>query len=155
MFSLRPFTPGRSAQMPRTIRSICDAGLRGRVERLDDAGLEQRIHLGDDVRGAAGGGVLGLAMDQADEAFGQGERRDQQRGVVVGFGVRGEVVEDSAHAGGDLRIGGQQAQVGVEARGDGVVVAGAEVAVAARRRRHRSRRTSRASLQCVLRPTMP
>ena len=33
-----------------------DAGLRGLIERLDDAGLEQRIHLGDDVRGAAGAG---------------------------------------------------------------------------------------------------
>ena len=35
-----------------------DAGLRGLVERFDDAGLEQRIHLGDDVRGAAGLGVF-------------------------------------------------------------------------------------------------
>ena len=45
--------------------------------------------------------------------------------------MSGEVVEDHVHALGDLRIAGEQAQVGVEARGDGVVVAGAEVAVAA------------------------
>ena len=35
-----------------------DAGLRGRIERLDDGWLEQRIHFGDDVRGAAGCGVF-------------------------------------------------------------------------------------------------
>ena len=36
------------------------------------------------------------------------------------------------HALGDLRIAGEQAEVGVEAGRDGVVIAGAEVAVAAR-----------------------
>ena len=72
-----------------------------------------------------------LAADEAEEAFGHGERRDEQRAVVVDLGVRGEVVEDHVHALGDLRIAGEQAQVGVEARGDGVVIAGAEVAVAA------------------------
>ena len=108
-----------------------DAGLRGLVERLDDAGLEQRIHLGDDVRGAAGAGVFRFAADEAEKAFGHGEWSDEERAVVVDLGVRGEVVEDHVHALGDLRIAGEQAQVGVEARGDGVVVAGAEVAVAA------------------------
>ncbi len=35
-----------------------DSRLRGLVERLDDRGLEQGVHLGDDVRGAAGLRVL-------------------------------------------------------------------------------------------------
>ena len=72
-----------------------------------------------------------LAADEAEKTFGHGERRDQQRAVVVDLGVGGEVVEDHVHALGDLRIAGEQAEVGVEARGDGVVVAGAEMAVAA------------------------
>ncbi len=72
-----------------------------------------------------------LAADEAEEAFGHGERGDQQRAVVVDLGVGGEVVEDHVHPLGDLRIAGEQAEVGVEAGGDGVVVAGAEVAVAA------------------------
>ncbi len=45
----------------------------------------------------------------------------------------GEVIEDAVHARGDLRIGGEQAEVGIEARRDGVVVAGAEVRVTADR----------------------
>ena len=63
-------------------------------------------------------GVLGFAADEAQKAFGHGERSDQQRAVVVDLGVRGEVVEDHVHALGDLRIAGEQAEVGVEARGD-------------------------------------
>ena len=114
------------------MRSISTPACEACVERLDHDGLEQRIHLGDDVRGAAGAGVFRLAADQAEEAFGHGERSDEQRAVVVDLGVRGEVVEDHVHALGDLRIAGEQAQVGVEARRDGVVVAGAEMAVAAR-----------------------
>ena len=108
-----------------------DAGIGGVVESFDDAGLEERIHLGDDVGGAAGAGVFGFAANEAEEAFGHGERSDEERAVVVDLGVGGEVVEDHVHALGDLRVAGEQAEVGVEARGDGVVVAGAEVAVAA------------------------
>ena len=76
-------------------------------------------------------GVFLLAADEAQKALGHGERGDEQRAVVVDLGVRGEVVEDDVRALGDLRVGGEQAEVGVEAGGDGVVVAGAEVAVAA------------------------
>ena len=40
-----------------------DTGLGGGVEGFDDARLEQRVHLGDDVGGATGFGVLGLAAN--------------------------------------------------------------------------------------------
>ncbi len=72
-----------------------------------------------------------FAVDQADEALGQGKRRDQQRAVVVGFGVGGEVVENAVHRCRDLRIGGQQAEIGVETRRIRVVVAGAQMRIAA------------------------
>ncbi len=108
-----------------------DAGLRCDVERVDDLVVEQRVHLGDDARGAAGAGVFSLAVDEGEEAVGEGERRDEQRAEVLRFGVGGEVVEDVVHGGGDGGVRGEQADVGVEARGDGVVVAGAEVGVAA------------------------
>ena len=47
--------------------------------------------------GRPASGVLRLAMDHADGALGQGERRDEQRSVIVRFRVRGEVVEDAVH----------------------------------------------------------
>ena len=43
---------------------IVHAGLRGRVERLDDVGVDQRVHLGDDPRRPPGPGVLRLALDE-------------------------------------------------------------------------------------------
>ena len=55
-------------------------------------------------------------------------------------------------------IGGEQAEVGVEARRARVVVAGAEVRVGTqphRAARIRSRRMRSASLACVFRPNTP
>ena len=63
-----------------------NAGLRGLVERLDHGGLEQGVHFGDDVGGAAGLGVFLLATDEAKEALGHGERGDEQGTVVVELG---------------------------------------------------------------------
>ena len=51
-----------------------DAGLRGLVESLDNGRLQQGVHLGDDVRGAAGLRVLLLAADEAQKALGHGQR---------------------------------------------------------------------------------
>ncbi len=79
-----------------------DSGLRGSVERFDDADLEQRVHFGDDVGGASGFGVFSFALDEADEAFGESQRGDEQGSVGARLGVRGEVVEDRLHAGGDF-----------------------------------------------------
>ncbi len=63
----------------------------------------------------------------------QGDGRDEQRtiGVGAGFPVGGEVAEDAEDGFGEFGARGEQADVGVEARGDRVVVAGAEMRVAA------------------------
>ena len=76
-------------------------------------------------------GMDGFAIDEADELIGHVKRGDQERLVALGFGVCGEVVEDRLDGLGQLRARGEQADVGVEAGGDRVVVAGAEVDIAA------------------------
>ncbi len=58
MLLRKPFDAGPQDGEAANDEVDLDAGLRCLVERLDHAGLEQRIHLGDDVRGAAGLGVL-------------------------------------------------------------------------------------------------
>ena len=63
--------------------------------------------------------------------LGQSERRDEQRAVIVGLRMGGEVIEDAVNGGGDFRIGGEQTEVSIETSGIGVVVAGAEVGIAA------------------------
>ena len=65
MFSETPGTPGRRQQMPRTQRSIVTPACGGAVERLDDAHVDQRVQLGEDVAPAARLGARGLLVDLA------------------------------------------------------------------------------------------
>ena len=57
--------------------------------------------------------------------------RDEQLAVRTLAAVAGEVVEELGEVGAELGVGGEQAEVLVEVRGHRVVVAGADVAVAA------------------------
>ena len=50
MFSERPSTPGRSAQVERAIDVDLRARLRGRVELVDDARVDEVVHLEPDAR---------------------------------------------------------------------------------------------------------
>ncbi len=130
MLSETPLTPGRSAQAPRTIRSIftpaCEAAYSALITRL----LEQRVHLGDDARRLAFPGVARLAPDRVEQLAVHRERRQPQALEPVCLGEAGDVQEHLVDVGAQLGVGGQQAEVGVQARGARVVVAGAEVRVA-------------------------
>ena len=105
--------------------------LRGAVERLDNALIEQAVHLGNDASGLALARMLGLAGNQVKRALGKIERRDQQRAVIRPLGIGGQKTKDPVHRGGDIFIGGEQAQIGVKPGGGGVVVARTQVSVAA------------------------
>ena len=56
MVSLRPGTPGRSEQMPRTTQVDRDAGLRRPVQGVDDGLVDDRVHLDPDPRRPARAG---------------------------------------------------------------------------------------------------
>ncbi len=107
------------------------ACLRGTVQGHDDVLVEQGVHLCDDVSWAAVTRVLSLTSDQPQTAFRQIERRDQKRFVLGMLGISRQEVEHVVHRGGNFRVGGEQAQVGVDARGTGVIVPGSEVGIAA------------------------
>ena len=105
MFSDSPGTPGRSAHTPRTIRSIFTPGLRGRVERRDDLGLEQRVHLGDDARRLARLGDAALrCWIAATTALVQRERRLPQVLQLARLAEAGELLEHLVHVGADLLV---------------------------------------------------
>ena len=107
------------------------ARVRGLVERSDHVRVDQAVHLGEDTRRPAGPGRGRLALDERHDASGQVERGDEQVAELRRREVPGQHVEEQPHVGGDLRVGGEQREVGVDARGLGVVVAGAQVGVAA------------------------
>jgi hypothetical protein len=110
-----------------------DSGCGGSVEGFDGAGVEQAVHLGDDAGGLAGAGVLGFAGDECEGVASEGKRGDEEGAVSVfrGLPAGGEVAEDAEDGFGDLGASGEEADVGVKAGGDGVIVPGAEMGVAA------------------------
>ena len=75
--------------------------------------------------------VLDLALDPVQQPGAERLRCDEQVLVVALAGEPGQVVEQVADVVGDAFVGGQQAEVLVHPRGLGVVVAGADVGVAA------------------------
>src|SRR5208337_5469054 len=106
-----------------------DAGDRGLVERFDDLGIDQRVHLGDDSCRAAGPGVLRLALDQRGQRAGQVHGGDDQLVHLASLRVAGQQVE---HGAGVLAVrgaAGEIGQIGVELPGGRIIVAGAEVNV--------------------------
>ncbi|MNM97035.1 hypothetical protein D3C81_1095310 [compost metagenome] len=107
------------------------AGARRLVEFVDDRRLQQRIHLGDDARPLARPRIARLRADMLHEVAVHRERRlpevvqpDRARGA-------GEQLEHVVHVFADLLVGGQQAEVRVQPGGARMVVAGAQVGVAA------------------------
>ena len=67
MRSLTPGDPGTQTADAAHDQVDLDAGLRCAIERVDHLGVDERVHLADDSRLAAGARVLGLARDQLDE----------------------------------------------------------------------------------------
>ena len=131
MFSETPGTPGRRQQIPRTLRSIAHPRLRGLVKRPDAGGIDQRVHLQRDPRLFAGFVRRDGRGDLLEDAVAHRRRRDQHLAVLGRAAVAGEEVEHLGDVGADPLVGGEEAEVGVEAGRLGVVVAGADMDVLA------------------------
>ena len=123
--------------MPRTTSSIETPALRCPIERVDDVGIDQRIHLHPDRGRPAGLGVRDLLVDVVEDALAQSERRDRHALEFGRLGIAGDVVEDARDVAGDHRIGGEERQVGVDARRHRMIVAGADVHIGGERARPR------------------
>ncbi|KAG1078711.1 hypothetical protein G6F40_016602 [Rhizopus arrhizus] len=70
------------------------------------------VHLGDDPRRTARGGDAGFALDAAEDAGVQGEGRLQQALELHLRRQAGQLLEQQVHIVADVRIGGDQADVG-------------------------------------------
>ena len=88
------------------------------------------VVLDDHARRPSGLGVLHLALDQRAEALAQSHRRDQQRVVGAAVRIAGQRIEHFGDVVEHRFVGGEQPEVGVDLRGDAVVVAGRDVRVA-------------------------
>ena len=125
MFSDSPGTPGRRQQMPRTISSMATPALRRFVERVDDVGIDQRVHLHPDRRRLAVLGMGDLAGDVRENPVAQRQRRHRHLLDVRRLGVAGDVIEHARDIAADDLVGREVGQVGIDARGHRMVIAGA------------------------------
>ena len=132
MFSDRPGTPGRRQQMPRTTRHHLHAGARRVVQQVDQRLVDQRVQLQPDAAPACRRARRrSRARISSEQHVPRGQRAEGERVHQFRPRVAGHVVEQPRRVARQVGIGGEERQVGVDARGDRVVVAGAEMRVGA------------------------
>ena len=107
------------------------AGLGGGVQVVDRRLVHELVHLRDNPRRLARGGVGGLVGDQVLDPDVQIERGDEQVLELGRAAEAGQGVEELGHLLGQVLAGGEETDVGVEPRSLRVVVAGPEMDVAA------------------------
>ena len=110
-----------------------DTCLAGRIERADAGRVHERVQLQDDVRRAAGPGVVRLALDHLQDPVAQVHRRHDEAPEIALARQACEHVEQVAHVRAKFRAAREKAEVRVQAGGAGVVVAGPDVDVAPQR----------------------
>ena len=107
------------------------AGLRGGVERFDEFLVHEGVHLGDDPRRFAGARGGGFVFDVGHHRLVCGEGCEDEFLRALKVADAGEEVEEIRGVLTEVGLRGEEGEVGVKAGGAGVVVAGAEVDVAA------------------------
>src|ERR1700730_7538329 len=118
------------AQGTETAHDQVDLGacLGCRVERLDDFGVDEAVDLEDDAATARPGC---LPLDHADDVRAQAHGGHQQPAESTLTAVASQEVEQLGHVCTELGIRRQQADVLIDLRGLGIVVAGADVYITA------------------------
>jgi hypothetical protein len=106
------------------------ARLPGPDQRLDQRHVGEGVDLHDDACRAAGSSGRADATDVGQHLLVQCEGRLQQGLERPGPAEAGELLEDGVGIAGQVRVGGEEAEVGVEACRRRVVVAGRHLRIA-------------------------
>ena len=114
--------------MPRTIRSICTPARLASYSASIMSASPIELHLSVIRPSAPNGASCSISVEQPRP---QVAGRDEQRVVLVAAAVAGEVVEQLGDVGTDVGVAREDPEVLVQPGRLGVVVAGADVAVAA------------------------
>ena len=104
-----------------------DAGLRCAVKRFDHLSLKQGIHLGDDMRALATLGKLDFVLYRGQHAGVQCERCLPDIGQLGRLAQAGQLHEYRVYISADTFVRGHQAEIGIKARGAGMIVAGPQM----------------------------
>ena len=106
-----------------------NAGLRCFIQRIDNVGIDQRVHLHPDRRRLAVSCEIGFAAYVVENPVAQGQRRHRHFLDVARLGVTGDVIEDACGVAADGRVRREVRQVGVDPRRHRMIVAGPGVNV--------------------------
>ena len=112
------------------MRSIFTPAHDALYKRLDSLRLGEGVHLRDDVRFASGTGVIGLARQFCDHHFVHSEWGLHEAVQLRCLGEAGELQKQLVHVLPDLVVAGKEPVVGVLPGRAGMIVPGAEMAVA-------------------------
>src|SRR3989442_6227866 len=125
--------PGhRGAQATRAAHDQVDpyARLAGVVQLLDQATVDQPVHLRDDPRGPPGPSMVRLTADALDEPVAQIRGREQEVVEATWARVAGEEIEQRGEVLAERVAAGEEPEIAVDATRPHVVVPGGQVAVA-------------------------
>ena len=131
------------------LHACAASGIKG----VDDLWVDERIAFYPDLGRLAEPGIVNLVGDVAQQRLLERDRRNRHLLKTVGLGIAGDEIENTGHVPPDRRIGCEKRNVGINAGGDGVIVAGAKVTVVDQA--PPSRRTTIESLAWVLSSMKP
>ncbi len=99
------------------------------VERIDDLGVDEGVHLHPDGGRTPGLGVIHFLADMVEDARPDAVRR-HRHGLELGrLGIARDIVEDARQILADGAVGGEEGQVGIDLGSDRVIVAGPHVTI--------------------------
>ncbi len=103
----------------------------GAIERIDDLGMDECVQLAPDRPIAPGPDMADLVVDQLQDGGFRVERRNGDLFQDRRLGVAGDEIEQPPGVAPQGGIAGEEREILIDARGDRVVIAGAEMGVGA------------------------
>jgi len=125
----QPWDTGAEAADPADEELDGDSFLGASVKRLDDLRVDEGVGFDKDSGRAAGTVVGGFPVNEFEEARGKIKRGDEEFVEVGCFRHSRQDVEKRSDFGGQGGETGEQAEVGVEAGGAGMIVSCTEVQI--------------------------
>src|SRR5205823_3005692 len=108
-----------------------DAGLARSIEGLHDGRLQEAIDLGDDASRFAGALIRRFLLDLVEHERLQAAGGDYQLLPLRQLAIAGQIVEEGGGVVAEVGIASEEAEVGVDAGGELVIVSGRKMDVAA------------------------
>src|SRR5215467_12325956 len=96
---------------------------RGAIEEIDDCRVDERIHLGPNLRRLVRSCIFDLGLDQLDEPRSERQRRDRNLLEARRARIAGHEVEQAGSIAAQRRVTGEERQIRIHLRCVGMIIA--------------------------------